>query len=300
MRSPSVTSDPAMASPVAGGTSTRSVPTVLIRPAKGFILPDLRELWQYRHVLSALVWRNVARRYRQTLLGPIWFIISPLVRMVLFSLVLGKLAGLPSEGVPYPIFTYTALLPWELFASGISRSTSCFVTYQHIISKLYFPRLLVPIAEVLTALVDFCLSFVILMAMVLIYGYPLTLHLLVLPLLLLLTMGMALSVGLLTAALQARYRDVSKFVSYIVQFWFYGTPVVYSASLVEDKLPEALRWLYWLNPMNGVVEGFRWAVLGTGRPPDVALAVSAGFILVTLLIGSMVFLRTEHSIVDLV
>jgi lipopolysaccharide transport system permease protein len=300
MRSPTVTSDAAPESTVTDGTSAHSVPTVRIRPITGFVLPDLKELWQYRHVLSALVWRNVARRYRQTLLGPIWFIISPLVRMVLFSLVLGKLAGLPSEGVPYPIFTYTALLPWELFASGISRSTSCFVTYQHIISKLYFPRLLVPMAEVLTALVDFALSFVILLAMVLIYGYPLTIHLLVIPLLLLLTMGLALSVGLLTAALQARYRDVSKFVSYIVQFWFYGTPVAYSATLVEGKLPEALKWLYMLNPMNGVVEGFRWAVLGTGRPPDLALLVSAGFILVMLVIASVVFLRTEHSIVDLV
>lgn len=281
-------------------TAGRRTRLATIRPARGLVLPDLQELWLHRHVLSALVWRNVARRYRQTLLGPIWFIISPLIRMLLFSLVLGRIAGLPSDGVPYPLFTYTALLPWELFANGVTRGAACFVTYQNIISKIYFPRLIVPTAEVLTALVDFCLSFAILLAMALLYGFPLTTKLLILPLLLGLTMALALGVGLLLASLQARYRDVSNILSYAIQFWFYGTPVAYSASVVQDRLPEWLLFLYRINPMNGVVEGFRWALLDTGRAPDLTLALSGAAILVFLIISSMVFLRTEHSIVDLV
>ncbi len=293
-------SEPTTTSEAVSVPASEPVRHVVIRPAHGFDLPDLRELWLHRHVVSALVWRNVARRYRQTLLGPIWFIVSPLIRMLLFSLVLGRLAGLPSDGVPYPIFTYTALLPWELLASGVSRSTACLVTYQHIISKIYFPRLIVPVAEVLTALVDFCLSFAILLVMVLLYDFPLTARLLVLPLLLGMTMALALSVGLFLAALQARYRDVSNILGYAMQFWFYGTPVAYSASVVNDRVPDALAVLYRFNPMNGVVEGFRWALLDTGRAPDLTLAVSGGIIVLLLLVSTVVFLRTEHSIVDLV
>lgn len=272
----------------------------IIRAPRRVELPDLGELWRYRHVFGALVWRNVARRYRQTVLGPIWFVMSPLFRMVIFSFVLGSLAGLPSDGVPYPLFTYAALLPWELFANGVSRSTASFVTYQHIISKIYFPRLIVPAAEVLTALVDFLLSFVVLLVMAAFYGYFPTVRMLALPLLLLLAMALALSVGLFLAALNARYRDVSKFVNYGLQFWFYGTPVAYSASVVTDKVPESLRLLFHLNPMNGVVEGFRWALLDTGRAPDTALLTSAGVTAVLLVIASIVFVRTEHSIVDLI
>jgi lipopolysaccharide transport system permease protein len=276
------------------------VPATTIRPASGLILPDLPELWRHRQVVSALVWRNVARRYRQTLLGPVWYLAGPLMRMVLLSLLLGRLANLPSDGIPYPLFTYSALLPWELFASGVKRSTSCLVTYQGIIKRLCFPRVILPVVEVLTALVDFALSFVILLIMVLAYGFDLTPRLVWLPLLLILAMGMALSIGLFTASLQARYRDVARFVGYALQFWFYGTPVAYSASLVSDKLPKWLDFLYWLNPMNGVVEGFRWALVDTGRAPDMSLAISAAFIAVCLFAGLFVFLRTEHSIVDLV
>jgi len=273
---------------------------VEIRPMRGLGFPDLGDLWLHRHVISALVWRNVARRYRQTLLGPVWFIISPLIRMILFSLVLGRIARLPSDGVPYPIFTYTALLPWELLASGVTRSMMCFVTYQHIISKLYFPRIIVPVAEVLTALVDFGLSFGILLVMALFYGFDLTPRLLVLPLLLAMTMALSLSMGLLLAALQARYRDVSNFLGYVMQFWFYGTPVAYSAEVVRERVPEWVMSLYYLNPMNGVVEGFRWALLDTGRAPDLTLAASAAVIILVLLVSTMIFHRTEHSIVDLV
>jgi len=283
-----------------GADSGTAVRTSVIREMRGWELPDLAELWRHRYVLFILVWRNVTRRYRQTLLGPIWFIISPLVRIVVYSLVLGRLAGFPSEGVPYPIFSYAALLPWELFASGLHRSTGCFITYEHIITRVYFPRLIVPISEVLTALVDFCLSFLILLGMAVYFGYYPNVRWLILPFLLLMAMGLSVSIGFLFAALQVRFRDVSNFLRYAVQFWFYATPVAYSSKVLDDKVPEVFRAVYKLNPMNGIVEGFRWAMVDTGRGPDLQLAVTAFAILVILFLSSLVFLRTEHSIVDLV
>ena len=276
-----------------------AVPTIIIRPACGWSSLELGDLWRYRHLLFMLLWRDVKGRYRQTMLGPLWFIIGPLVRMVVFSLVLGQVAKLPSEGVPYPIFTYTALLPWELFAGAIGRSTGSLVEYMHIISKVYFPRLIVPIASTLSGLVDFAISFVILLGMTLFYGFRPTPRLLMLPLLILLTIGLALAVGMLLAALQVRYRDVGNALGYLVRFWFYGTPVVYSANLITDRLPEPLQWLYQLNPMNSVVEGFRWALLDTGRAPDWSLAAT-GLIVFLFMAGSaFCFRRTEHSIVDI-
>lgn len=277
-----------------------AVPTIIIRPARGWDSLELSDLWHYRHLLFMLLWRDVKGRYRQTMLGPIWFIIGPLVRMVVLSLMLGQFARLPSEGVPYPIFTYTALLPWELFAGATGRSTGSLVDYMHIISKVYFPRLIVPIASTLSGLVDFAISFVILLGMTLFYGFRPTPRLLVLPLLILLTIGLALAVGMLLAALQVRYRDVGNALVYLIQFWFYVTPVAYSASLITERLPERLQWLYRLNPMNGVVEGFRWALLGIGRAPDWSLTAT-GLIVFLFMVGSaFCFRRTEHSIVDLV
>lgn len=279
-----------------GSPSTKTV----VSPLRGIPLPDLRELWHYRHIFLALIWRNVTRRYRQTLMGPIWFIVNPLVRMMLFALVLGKIAGLPSDGVPYPIFTYTALLPWEMFASGLNRSMGCFISYHHIISKVYFPRLILPAAEVFTALVDFGLSFMILLGMMVFYDFAFSLRLLILPLLLGLTMALSLSLGLFVAALQARFRDISSFIGYVVQFWFYATPVAYSSSILVTRVPESFQLLYRLNPMNGVVEGFRWVLLDTGRAPDGIFALSSLLIVLLLFVSSIVFLWSEHSIVDVV
>jgi len=276
-----------------------AVPTIIIRPARGWNSLELSDLWYYRHLLFMLLWRDVKGRYRQTLLGPLWFIIRPLARMVVFSLVLGQVAKLPSEGVPYPIFTYTALLPWELFAGAIGRSTGSLVEYMHIISKVYFPRLIVPIASTLSGLVDFTISFVILLGMTLFYGFRPTPRLLMLPLLILLTIGLALAVGMLLAALQVRYRDVGNALGYLVQFWFYSTPVVYSANLITDRLPEPLQWLYQLNPMNGVVEGFRWALLDTGRAPDWLLAATGAIVFLFMVGSAFCFRHTEHSIVDI-
>lgn len=271
---------------------------IIITPPQRLILPDLGELWSHRAVLWVLVWRNVTRRYRQTLLGPLWFVINPLMRILVFSLVLGNLAGLPSDGVPYPLFMYAALLPWELFASGVQRSTGCLVSYHHIISKVYFPRLILPTAEVITALVDFSLSFGILLLMMLVYGIDFTPRILVLPVFLSLAMATGLAVGLWLGPLHAHYRDTADVVRYLVQFWFYGTPVAYSASLLQGRVPEWVATLYRANPMNAVVEGSRWALLGTGRPPDRLMLWSAAGTLIVLFLGSLVFLHSEQSIVD--
>lgn len=274
--------------------------TVVVRPPARLPLPDLRELWGKRAVLWVLIWRNVTQRYRQTFLGPVWFIINPLMRMAVFSVLLGNLAGLPSEGVPYPLFTYAALLPWELFATGVDRGMGCLVSYHHIISKVYFPRLVLPTAEVLTALVDFALSFGILLLMMLAYGFHITPRVFFLPVFLIFSMVMALGVGLILGPLHAHFRDTSNAVRYLVQFWFYGTPVAYTASLVTDRVPNWVGWLYQFNPMNAVVEGSRWALLGTGRPPDLMMLWSALLAFVVLAAGILVFLRAEQSVVDLV
>lgn len=249
-------------------------------------------------MLWVLIWRNVTQRYRQTFLGPAWFIISPLMRMVLFSVLLGNLAKLPSDGVPYPLFTYAALLPWELFATGMVRGMGCLVSYHHIISKVYFPRLLLPIAEVITALVDFALSFVILLLMMLAFGFPFTVKLLLLPFVLIIPMILALGVGLMLAPLHAHFRDTANFLGYVSQFWFYGTPVAYSASLMVERLPDWALLLYRLNPMYIVVEGSRWILLGTTRPPLVLFVSATLFALLMLSIGALIFLRAEQSVVD--
>ncbi len=276
-------------------------PTIVIEPATFWQALDLRELFHSRHVLWVLLWRNVKMRYRQTALGPFWFVLVPFLRMVLFSVILGGVAGLPTDGgVPYPIFVYSALLPWQLFDDGVTRSTECFVRYQGMITRIYFPRLLLPLAEIGTALIDFTLSFGILIALVLWYDFPLTSRILALPFLLAMTMALSTVVGLLLAALYARFRDVSYFRGYFIKLWFYGTPVVYSASLLQDKIPKQLLWLYELNPMNGVIEGFRWALVGSGRAPDLRLGVTALVIGILVAVSAMVFRRTEHSIADLV
>lgn len=276
------------------------VPPVIVVPPGAWHPIDFREFWSYRQVLSVFLWRYVARRYRQTLLGPLWFVLTPVVRMLVFSFALGAVLGLPSEGVPYPLFTYTALLPWELFAVSVIRSSESLVAYEHIISKVYFPRLIVPVTEALCAAIDFGLSFIILLVMLLGYGFPLTARLLIIPFLVGLTLAIALSIGLVFAVLQVRYRDMSNLLAYVVQFWFYATPVAYSASVVAKRLPQSLLHLYQLNPMNGVVEGFRWALLGTGRAPDTAMLILGVLIWPLLGLSAMVFTRTEHSIVDLV
>lgn len=266
-----------------------------IEPDRGWPFVNLKELWAYQDLIYLLVWREIKGRYRQMALGPLWIVIQPLMSIVVFSLVFGRLAQIPSEGVPYPIFAYTALLPWQLFATAVSKSASSLVANMNIISKVYFPRMVVPIASVFTGVVDFGMSFGILLGMMLFFDTSPTLAVVLLPLYLLLAIAVALGVGLWLASLSVRFRDVSFAITYLVQLWFYATPVVYPSSLVPD------RWLllYRLNPMTEVIDGFRWALLSRGHAPDAVTVFVVLEVLVLLMTGAIVFRRTEGSIVDL-
>lgn len=255
----------------------------------------LKDLWAARELLIFLVWREVKGRYRQMALGPLWVIIQPLVAMVVFSIIFGRLAKIPSDGMPYPLFAYSALVPWQLFSGAANKASVSLVTNLSVIAKVYFPRLVVPLSACLSTLVDFSMSMVVLLGMLLAYGYPLTLNLLVLPLYVLLATLAALAVGLWMACLAVKFRDVGLLVSYFLQVWMYASPVVYPSSLV----PEKWQMLYHLNPMAVVIEGFRWCLLGRGAGPDVMLLVAYGVVIVLLIPGALYFRRTERSIVDL-
>lgn len=274
----------------------RELPVLDIYPSKGWISLNLRDLWEYRELLFFLAWRDVQIRYKQTVLGFAWAIIQPLVAMVIFSVVFGQLAKLPSNGLPYPIFTFTALLPWTLFANALQRSTTSLVSSSNLLSKVYFPRLIIPISATLSPLVDFAVSFVIMVGMMLWYQIPLTPAIVTLPLFLLLALAAALGVGLWFSALNVRYRDVQFVIPFLIQVWLYASPVAYSSSLVPDKW----RWLYGLNPMTGVVEGFRWALLGQSEGVGPLLLVSVFITGVILVSGLYYFRRMEKTFADVV
>jgi lipopolysaccharide transport system permease protein len=274
------------------GTRT---PTLVIQPTRGWSSLALHELWEYRELLWFLTWRDIKGRYRQMALGPLWIIIKPLVNMVIFSVIFGTLAKLPSEGVPYPIFTYTALLPWGYFSSAAGASVDSLVSRMGMISKVYFPRLIVPISAVLSGLVDLAISFLILLGMMPYYGFAPSLAALILPLYVLLATATALAVGLWSAALAVRFRDLSFAVGYGLQAWMYATPVAYTASLI----PERWQLLYQLNPMYWVIEGFRWSLLGKGQAPQPLMLLPVGFVVLLLISGAFIFRRTERTIVDL-
>jgi lipopolysaccharide transport system permease protein len=256
----------------------------------------LRELWEYRELLYFLVWRDVKVRYKQTVLGAAWAILQPFLTMVVFSIFLGRLAGIPSEGIPYPIFAYTALLPWQLFAHALTESGNSLVANQQLITKVYFPRLVIPISAVLAGLVDFCIAFVVLLGMMVYYGVLPTKAVLALPLFLLLALATALAVGLWLSALNVQYRDVRYTLPFLTQFWLFATPIAYPSTLI----PEQWRVVYGLNPMAGVVEGFRWALLGTGQGAGPMVVVSA-IVVTALLIGGLVYFRwMESSFADII
>ncbi len=253
------------------------------------------ELWRHRELLWFFTVRNIRARYRQMALGPLWMLLQPLVTMVVFTLIFGKLAKLPSEGVPYPLFTYTALLPWRFFSTATQGSVGSLVGQMNVISKVYFPRMVVPVSATFTGIIDLAVSFLILGGMMLGYGYGFSWRLLALPLFVLLAAAAALGVGLWGAALAVRFRDLRYLVQYGVQTWMYATPVAYSAELI----PERWQALYRLNPLYWVIEGFRWAVLGTSDPPSAAMILPAALVLVLLLTGMAVFRRSERTVVDL-
>ncbi len=274
---------------------TASAPSVLIRPTRGWIPVNLKEVWAYRELLYFLTWRDIKVRYKQTLLGFAWAIIQPFFMMVVFTLFFGNLAKVPSEGIPYPLFSYAALLPWTLFAEGISRSSNSIVSDQNLVRKVYFPRLVMPLAGILSPLVDFAIAFVILIGLMVYYGYPPSIRVLGLPAFILLAVLTALGVGLWLSAINAKYRDVRYTLPFLVQLWMFASPVVYSSSL----LPSRFQVIYGLNPMAGVIEGFRWALLGT-QPPGSLMAVSVVIVVVLLISGAFYFRRTERSFADLV
>lgn len=271
-------------------------PILLVRPRSGFQPIDARELWRYRELLWFLALRDVKVRYKQTFLGAAWAILQPLLTMAVFSVVFGRLAGIPSEGVPYPVFAYGGLLPWQLFAFALTQSSSSLVANQRLITKVYFPRLVVPIASLLCGLLDFAVALPVLLIMMLAYGLTPSPALALLPLFVLLAVLTAFAAGLWLSALNAVYRDVQYAVPFLTQFWLFATPVAYPASLV----PGRFRWLLGLNPMAGAVEGFRWTLLGTGRPDGPLLGVSCAAVAVLLAGGLVYFRRMERRFADLV
>ncbi len=267
-----------------------------IRPSRGWVSLRLKDLWEYRELLYFLVWRDIKVRYKQTSLGVAWAILQPFMTMVVFSVLFGKLAKLPSGGIPYPVFSYCALLPWQLFANALTGSGNSLVANQHLITKVYFPRLIIPISAVLAGLVDFAISFVVLIGMMFYYGIIPTTSVLTLPLLILLAIASALAVGLWLSALNVQYRDVQYTIPFLTQFWLFVTPVAYSSTLV----PEKWRILYGLNPMVGVVEGFRWALLGKAEGTGPLLIVSVLIVAMLLFGGIWYFRRMENTFADIV
>jgi lipopolysaccharide transport system permease protein len=273
----------------------KDIPVTIIRPVEGWTPVDLNEIWTYRELLHTFVQRDIKVRYKQTVLGVAWAVIQPFFMMVVFTLFFGKLANVPSEGVPYPIFSYTALLPWTLFAEGITRSTNSMVSNAGIMTKVYFPRLILPISGVISPLMDFAIAFVILLGMMFYYGFVPTMNVIWLPAFLLLALATSLGVGLWLSALNVQYRDFQYTVPFLIQIWLFASPVVYSSTMV----PEPYRVIYGLNPMVGVIDGFRWALLGTS-PPGLMTMVSAAVVLVVLISGAYYFRRMEKIFADVV
>jgi lipopolysaccharide transport system permease protein len=269
---------------------------VVIRPTSGALPVRLREVWEYRELLFFFVWRDVKVRYKQTVLGAAWAILQPLFTMVVFSIFFGRLANIPSDGIPYPVFSYTALLPWTYFANSLAACSDSLVGAQNLITRAYFPRLLLPLSSVIGGLIDLGIAFVVLIGMIVAYGIAITWSVVLLPLFVILALGTALGVGMFMAALNVRYRDVRFVLPFITQLWLFATPVAYPISLV----PVEWRWLYGLNPMVGVVEGFRWALTGTSSPSVVAIVSSTVVVVASLLIGSVYFSRAERTFADVV
>ena len=276
--------------------STMTPPSIVIQPNKGLLSLDLRAVWQYQELLYFLVWREVKVRYKQTALGIAWAMLQPLMTMVIFTVIFGIFVNIPSDGMAYPIFAYTALLPWTYFGEAITRSSVCLVSDANLIRKVYFPRLIMPLAAVVSPAVDFVLSFLLLLGMMAWFGIAPSWRVLTLPFFLFLALVTALSVSLWLSALNVRYRDVRHTIPFLVQFWMYASPVAYSASLV----PERWRLLYGLNPMAGVIEGFRWALLGKASPDLAVIMASAGMVMALLIGGLVFFKRMERTFADVI
>ena len=283
---------------MANPTLTHSPASTVIRikPSRGWVPIHLRDLWEYRELMYFLIWRDVKVRYKQTALGIAWVVLQPLATTLIFTVIFGNLAKMPSGNLPYAVFAMAGLVPWNFFSGAFTRGSGSLVGSANLISKVYFPRLIIPISGVLGGLVDMAIVMVLLFALMLYYGLVPTLAVLTLPLFVLMAIGTALGVSLWFSALNVQYRDVNYLVPFIAQFWLYATPVVYPSSLI----PEKWRVIYGLNPMAGVVEGFRWALFGTGDGPGPMLLVSVGMVLFLLVSGAFFFRRMERTFADVI
>ncbi len=270
-------------------------PFLVIQHTRGWGQLGLDELWQARELLWFLTTREIKGRYRQMALGPLWIVLKPVIDMVIFSAIFGGLAKLDSEGLPYPLFTFTAILPWTYFSNAASNAANSLVSRIGVISKVYFPRLVVPLSAVFSSLVDFAVTLLVLVGMLIFYGVKLTPLILILPLYILLAMAAALGIGLWSAVISVRFRDLRYAVTYALQVAMYATPVAYSATLI----PERWQLLYRLNPMYWVIDGFRWVLLGTGEGPKPLMLIPIAIVIVVLVTGTFVFRRFERSVVDL-
>ncbi len=272
------------------------VRVIRIEPSKGWVSLQLKELWEYRELLYFLIWRDVKVRYKQTALGAAWAIIQPFFTMIVFSIFFGRLGKIPSDEVPYPIFSFAALVPWTFFSQGLSKASNSLVGSSNLIKKVYFPRLAVPIAAVLSGIIDFVLAFIVLIGMMFYYGIVPTMNVIWLPFLLLLALITSLGVSLWLSALNVRFRDVQHIIPFLTQFWLFATPIAYPSSL----LSEPWRTLYGINPMVGVVEGFRWALLGTGTAPGPIIIISSLVAVSLLMSGTLYFRHFEKTFADVV
>lgn len=270
------------------------LPELIIRPTKGWIQLNLVDLWRYRELVLFLAWRDISVRYKQTALGAAWAIIQPFFTMIVFSIFFGQLGKIPSDGLPYPVFSFCALIPWQLFAYSLGQSGNSLVANQNLITKVYFPRIVIPLSATLGGLVDFVIALAVLLVMMVFYGITPTAAIWTLPFFVLLAVVTALGAGLWLSALNVEYRDVRYTIPFLTQFWLFITPIAYPSSMV----PEQWRLLYAVNPMVGVVEGFRWALLGQGSPPGLIFIASILTAIILLVSGLFYFRRMERTFAD--
>ena len=275
----------------------RTVKYIRIEPTKGWARIGFRNLYEFRGLLYFLVWRDIKVRYKQTVMGAAWAVIQPFFMMVVFSIFFGRLAKIPSDGIPYPLFTFAALVPWTMFATGLSNASNSVVSDSNLVKKVYFPRLLMPIAAVLASVVDFVIAFTVLVLMGFYYGIAPTTAVFWLPLLVLLALVTSMGVAFWLGAMNVQFRDVRYTIPFLVQFWMFATPIAYPSSLIEDT---TIRMVYAINPMVGVVEGFRWALLGSGTAPGPMILVSAITAIILFVTGAFYFRRLERSFADVV
>jgi lipopolysaccharide transport system permease protein len=277
-------------------TTQSDLPRTRREPSTKWAWPKLRELWEYRELLFFFAWRDIKVRYRQTVMGVLWAIIQPILTMVIFSLFFGRLANIPSDGLPYPVFSFAALVPWTFFANALTQASNSLVLSGNMLKKIYFPRLALPIATVFAGVVDFALAFIVLLCIMLYYGLVPTANILWLPFFALLALITSIGVSLWLAAMNVQFRDVRYTIPFITQAWLFVTPIAYPSSL----LPDSLQIVYGMNPMAGVVEGFRWALLGTDTAPGPMLIVSSVVALLLLVSGAFYFRRMENTFADVV